>query len=175
MASAAPAWRTRGRIRGRPHSGISLASPTSGRARDWRLRLATGLTMARGLALGVALALALALAGPLSAPAWADTPATQLAYRCDGDPLLAELYPGAVDAPGIANSSAGTLPGAFVVLHWRDLSLQLPRTNNAGAPSFTDGRWWWSVEDAEHPRFLLRQGRGDIRELSCRALLQAGG
>jgi len=92
-------------------------------------------------------------------------------YLCDGQPLIASLHPGAVDDPGIPNSSAGTVPGAFVQLQWRqgesDLSLQLPRTNNAGAPSFTDGKWWWSLEDPGHPRFRLRSGRGDIQDFAC--------
>jgi hypothetical protein len=96
---------------------------------------------------------------------------TVRSYRCDGEPLQATLLGGAVDDPGIPNSSAGTLPGAFVVLRWHDdagaITLQLPRTNNAGPPSFTDGKWWWSLEDPEHPRFRLRRGRGDVQELAC--------
>ena len=52
-----------------------------------------------------------------------------------------------------------------MVLRWRDISLQLPRTNNAGAPSYTDGKWWWSLEDPGHPRFRLR--RGDVVEFAC--------
>jgi hypothetical protein len=87
-------------------------------------------------------------------------------YVCAGDPLIARVDNGAVDTLAIPNVSGGTVPGAFVVLHWRDLSLQLPRTNNAGAPSFSDGKWWWSVEDPDHPRFLLR--RGAVQEFDCR-------
>jgi hypothetical protein len=56
-------------------------------------------------------------------------------YFCDGDPLSAEVFNGAVDAIGIANSNGGTVPGAVIVLKWRGISLQLPRTDNAGAPS----------------------------------------
>jgi hypothetical protein len=89
------------------------------------------------------------------------------AFRCDGDLLLARVDNGPVDAPGIANGAAGTVPGAFVVLRWRELALQLPRTNNAGDPSFTDGKWWWSLEDPAHPRFRLRQGLGTISEFRC--------
>nr|WP_286194923.1 hypothetical protein [Synechococcus sp. CCY 0621] len=89
-------------------------------------------------------------------------------YRCDGDLLLATSDNGAVDAPGIPNSAAGTVPGATVLLEWRDLRLQLPRTNNAGPPSYTDGLWWWSLEDPQQPRFLHR--RGAIEQFSCQAV-----
>jgi hypothetical protein len=93
-------------------------------------------------------------------PAWADGPAPlqQDQYFCEGDPLLAQVFAGAVDAPGIP-------PGAYVVLQWRGVSLQLPRTNNAGTPSYTDGRWWWRAEDLAHPEF--RQRRGDTITYSC--------
>jgi hypothetical protein len=57
--------------------------------------------------------------------------------------------------------------GGYVVLQWQDLSLQLPRTNNAGAASFTDGRWWWSLEDQDHPRFRIRQGLGNVQDFAC--------
>jgi hypothetical protein len=87
-------------------------------------------------------------------------------YVCAGDPLIARVDNGAVDTLAIPNVSGGTVPGAFVVLRWRDLSLQLPRTNNAGAPSYSDGKWFWSVEDTEHPRFLLR--RGAVQAFDCR-------
>ena len=107
----------------------------------------------------------------LAVPAWAagtelpQQPLLRDAYLCDGDPLQAEVFAGAVDAPGIPNISAGTPPGAFVVLRWRGVSLQLPRTNNAGAPSYTDGRWWWSPVDPEHPEF--RQRRGTVQSFFC--------
>jgi hypothetical protein len=86
-------------------------------------------------------------------------------YRCDDQPLQAAVFPGAVDAVGIPNTSAGTLPGAYVVLQWRGLSLQLPRTNNAGAPSYTDGRWWWSPLDPDQPQF--RERRASVHTYSC--------
>lgn len=101
--------------------------------------------------------LALVLLPLLQAPAPA-LAASPEAYRCDGDPLLALADNGAVDAIGIPNTAAGTVPGAFVVLRWRGVTLQLPRTNNAGAPSYTDGKWWWSLEDPAAPRFQQRQG-----------------
>lgn len=68
-------------------------------------------------------------------------------------------------AGAIPNMADGTVPGDVVLLQWRGLTLQLPRTNNAGAPSYTDGRWWWQVEDPEHPDF--RQRRGAIVSYSC--------
>ena len=86
-------------------------------------------------------------------------------YLCAGDPLRAEVVAGAVDAVGIPNSSGGTVPGAFIVLQWRGVSLQLPRTNNAGVPSYTDGRWWWQALDPDHPDFAQR--RGAIETYPC--------
>ena len=62
---------------------------------------------------------------------------------------------------GIPNTSAGTLPGDGVLIHWRKLTLQLPRTNNAGAPSYTDGRWWWRVEI----RCIRNSGSDAVRSL----------
>jgi hypothetical protein len=91
------------------------------------------------------------------------------AYRCDGEPLSAELVPGAVDALGIPNTLAGTVPGAYQVLRWRGVQLQLPRTNNAGAPSFSDGKWAWSELDPDHPILRLRSSGGDVREFRCDA------
>ncbi len=103
-----------------------------------------------------------AVAPPLaSAPA----PLQRDAYLCDGDPLLAAVFAGAVDAPGIPNTAAGTAPGAYVVLQWRGVRLQLPRTNNAGSPSYTDGRWWWSPADPDHPAF--KQRRGAVQTYAC--------
>ena len=88
-------------------------------------------------------------------PAWGD-------WMCDGDRLSIEITRGAVVdtglIEGIPNSLEGTLPGDGVLLRWRDLELQLPRTNNAGAPSYTDGRWWWRVVDASAPEFWERRG-----------------
>jgi hypothetical protein len=81
--------------------------------------------------------------------------------------LVAEVHAGAVDAPGIPNSTGGTVPGAFIVLQWRGVTLQLPRTNNAGSPSYTDGRWWWQALDPQHPDFAQR--RGDWEAYRCDA------
>ena len=93
-------------------------------------------------------------------------------WLCDGDRLSIERLPGAVDPGGLQlplpNSADGTLPGDSLLLRWRGVVLQLPRTNNAGAPSYTDGRWWWRVVDPEHPEF--RQRRGEVIRYSCELL-----
>ncbi len=103
-------------------------------------------------------------------PAGAASPLPRLPYLCDGDPLTAELVRGPLDDPTIPDPSAAPVPvGGWVVLRWRDLSLQLPRTNNAGQASFSDGKWWWSLEDPAHPRFRLRQPLGAAREFACDA------
>ena len=107
----------------------------------------------------------------LSAPAaWAAEAAVASAavtqrYLCDGDALEATLHNGAVDASEIPNSEGGTVPGAFIVLQWRGVNLQLPRTNNAGIPSYTDGRWWWQALDPDRPDF--REHRGSFKTYAC--------
>lgn len=156
-----PAWLVAGRRTrrlGRRQAGVL------GRRQAGQLRA----TLARVLSLIAALIVALIVA---VAPAAATTTSTAT-YRCDGDLLRATADNGAVDAPGIPNSVAGTVPGATVLLEWRGLRLPLPRTNNAGAPSYSDGLWWWSLEDPSQPRFLHR--RGAVESFSCRAVADAG-
>ncbi|BEV36852.1 hypothetical protein [Synechococcus sp. M16CYN] len=84
-------------------------------------------------------------------------------WICDGEELTAERFSGAVDVTGIAggipNSSDGTLPGDGILISWRGMTLQLPRTNNKGIPSYTDGRWWWREKDLSAPEFKERKGR----------------
>ena len=113
------------------------------------------------------LSLVLVLLLLLSAPvAWASPSVTASErYLCDGDALVAMPHNGAVDASEIPNSEGGTVPGAFIVLQWRGLSLQLPRTNNAGIPSYTDGRWWWQAVDDDRPDF--REHRGSFKTYAC--------
>ena len=118
------------------------------------------------LALSIVLAVGIAIAGP--APALAEAESGAQHYLCDGEPLLAEIHNGAVDAIDIPNSSAGTVPGAFVVLQWRGISLQLPRSNNAGQPSYTDGRWWWSSPAPDQIEF--EQLRGTVHSYSCQKI-----
>ena len=110
--------------------------------------------------LSLVLVLLLLLVAPAS---WAA--AVPEHYLCDGDGLEATLHNGAVDASEIPNSEGGTVPGAFIVLQWRGLSLQLPRTNNAGIPSYTDGRWWWQAVDPDRPNF--REYRGSVKTYAC--------
>ncbi|MEB3305705.1 MAG: hypothetical protein VKL58_05765 [Cyanobacteriota bacterium] len=101
-------------------------------------------------------------------PARADAGPTPVAYLCDGEPLTAFLVKGPMDEPAIPDPSSGPVPiGGNVVLAWHGISLQLPRTNNAGPASFSDGKWWWSLEDPVHPRFRLRRPLGDIQDFSC--------
>lgn len=114
------------------------------------------------------LALVLAVALPLlpAPPAWAAAAAADVQrYVCAGEPLQASVYRGAVDAPAIPNSDGGTVPGGFIVLEWRGVRLQLPRTNNAGVPSYTDGRWWWQAADPAQPSFAER--RGGVTTIPC--------
>jgi len=118
------------------------------------------------LALPIVLAVGIATAGPAPALALAESGAQQ--YLCDGEPLLAEIHNGAVDVINIPNSSAGTVPGAFVVLQWRGISLQLPRSNNAGQPSYTDGRWWWSSPAPDQIEF--EQLRGTVHSYYCQRI-----
>jgi len=114
------------------------------------------------------LTLVLAVALPLlpAPPAWAVAAAADVQrYVCAGEPLQASVYRGAVDAPAIPNSDGGTVPGGFIVLEWRGVRLQLPRTNNAGVPSYTDGRWWWQATDPAQPTFAER--RGGVTSIPC--------
>jgi hypothetical protein len=117
------------------------------------------------LLLSLLLTLMLALMPAAPAALAADQPLQVDHYLCEGEPLQAAVYAGAVDAIGIPNTVAGTVPGAYVVLQWRDLSLQLPRTNNAGPPSYTDGRWWWSPVEPQAPEF--RQRRASVTTYDC--------
>jgi len=124
----------------------------------WHRRIANAVLLLCGWVL-VALSAA--------APALADSSEPPQAYRCDGEALIATVHRGAVDDPTIPNRSGTTSPGAFVVLQWQQQTLQLPRTNNAGPPSFTDGKWWWSLVDPDHPDLRLRRSQGDVLQFSC--------
>jgi hypothetical protein len=103
----------------------------------------------------------------LEPPAAPQALPAEASYRCDGDPLRVRYEAGAVDDPAIPNNLAGTLPGAFVLLDWRGLHLQLPRTNNSGVPSYSDGRWWWRPLSADRPEF--RQRRSTLISYACEA------
>ena len=94
-------------------------------------------------------------------------------WLCDGDRLSIERRSGAVDPTGLSNgvpnSADGTLPGDTLLVRWRGVVLQLPRTNNAGPPSYTDGRWWWRVVDIGQPEF--RERRGGVVSYRCEPLM----
>ena len=94
-------------------------------------------------------------------------------WLCDGDRLSIERRSGAVDPTGLSNgvpnSADGTLPGDTLLVRWRGVVLQLPRTNNAGPPSYTDGRWWWRLVDISQPEF--RERRGGVVSYRCEPLM----
>ncbi len=89
------------------------------------------------------------------------------AFLCDGDQLEASIYNNQDGAYKLVKSSQSLDAGSFVILLWRDLELMLPRTFNEGETSFTDGKWWWSYEDAERPRFRLRKPLGEVQDIDC--------
>lgn len=109
---------------------------------------------------------AMLLGSPLSASAATPTTST---WICDGEPLTLIPTAGSVDINGLPDSvpniEAGTVPGDGVLISWRGKALQLPRTNNAGSPSYTDGRWWWRAADPDHPEW--KQRRGGIITYTC--------
>ena len=115
--------------------------------------------------LNTLVAMALSLMLLLTAPGVDASSSAGQQFLCEGDPLQALAFRGAVDAADIPNSNANSVPGAFVVLRWRDVSLQLPRTNNAGVPSYSDGRWWWQARDPDHPEFA--QLGGTVERYRC--------
>ncbi len=128
----------------------------------------------RRLLVGAAVALAvlvacLGLGGTALPVALAAPQAAGQPFLCDGEPLLVERQSGAVDAVGIPNTLAGTLPGAYVVVRWRGVQLQLPRTNNAGAPTYSDGKWAWSEPEPGHAELRLCSPGGDLRRYRCEA------
>lgn len=145
--------------------------PAVGEPADNRSIVAGGAwrrAQARLRALAAFLTLALSLALP--APALADRGPELSRFLCEGEPLTATVERGAVDAMGIPNSVGGTVPGSFVVLEWRQVRLQLPRGNDAGAPVFSDGKWLWSPQDPdhpEHPLLRLRRPGGDVQAFAC--------
>lgn len=126
-------------------------------------------TLIRGLLQGL-LVVVMLLSAPQRANASEVTPTT---WMCDGDLLTLAPTSGSVDFNGllgsVPNVQAGTVPGDGVLIEWRGMRYQLPRTNNAGAPSYTDGRWWWRAEDPLHPEW--KQRRGGIITYACDATL----
>jgi hypothetical protein len=115
--------------------------------------------------------LSLLLVLGLGGATFASTPQTSQ-WSCDGELLSISLTSGAVNLRGLSstvpNTEGNTAPGDGVLIQWRGQSLQLPRTNNAGAPSYTDGRWWWRAVDSEQPEWKER--RGQIISYTCTPL-----
>lgn len=109
------------------------------------------------------------LATPGSATAATESRLRADRWLCDGDLLSLTTTSGAVDLQGLSspvpNVQDGTVPGDGVLISWRGTTFQLPRTNNAGAPSYTDGRWWWRAADPLHPEW--KQRRGAIISYAC--------
>jgi hypothetical protein len=68
----------------------------------------------------------------------------------------------------VPNTEGNTAPGDGVLIKWRGQTLQLPRTNNAGTPSYTDGRWWWRVLTPGQAEWKER--RGQIISYTCQAM-----
>ena len=64
--------------------------------------------------------------------------------------------------------------GAFVVLHWKDITLMLPVSFQKGEISFTDRKWLWSYQDNEeglhedNPRLAQLLPSGEIVEHECK-------
>lgn len=114
----------------------------------------TQWTLIREL-VGISLSLLILLT---ATSAHASSSATQH-FLCGGDPLDAfEFYCG-LDAVDIPNSNEDRVPGAFIVLRWNKSSIKLPRTNNAGVPSYSDGRWRRRTLDPDHPDFAQQRGK----------------
>ncbi len=91
----------------------------------------------------------------------------QSIFNCDGEQLVATIYNNENGAFTIVKPLEEIDAGGFITLKWGELNLMLPRTFNKDETSFTDGRWWWSYEDTEHPQLRLRKGSGKIKDFSC--------
>ena len=115
----------------------------------------------------ISLVMILALGGAACASTEMEAP-----WSCDGEPLSVRLTSGAVDLRGlpsnVPNTEGNTAPGDGVLIKWREQTLQLPRTNNAGPPSYTDGRWWWRVLTPGQAEWKER--RGQIISYTCQAM-----
>ncbi len=88
-------------------------------------------------------------------------------YICEGDKLEATIYNNQDGSFKVLEPLEKLDAGAFAVLNWKDIVLMLPRTFNSGETSFTDGKWWWSYEDPNPPRFRRRNPLGDITDFTC--------
>lgn len=152
------------------HGSVTIPKKRIELMRHWcrwiQQQLAPGLIRSIGRGL-----LTLLIVLGVEGAALASTPPTTQ-WSCDGEPLSIDFTSGAVDLRGlpsdVPNTEGNTAPGDGVLIQWRGQTLQLPRTNNAGTPSYTDGRWWWRALDPEHPEWKERRGR--IISYTCTAL-----
>ena len=94
-------------------------------------------------------------------------------YICDSSPLEVAIYNNLNGDYRVASDLNNIDLGAFVVLKWKDYSIMLPRTFNAGEVSFSDGRWHWSYTDhenhidVENPKFMHVLQKGQMQEYEC--------
>ncbi len=92
--------------------------------------------------------------------AWSSLPQH---YSCGGDPLLARVETRFDLFGELDPLPASGPPDSLVVLQWRNLTLQLPRSQDPGPASYTNGTWTWDGTDSRHPRLsLLREERQDF-------------
>ena len=94
-------------------------------------------------------------------------------FTCDNYPLNATIRNNLNGDFALVNDLEKIDQGAFIVLEWRDVSLMLPISFQAGEISFTDKKWLWSYQDNEsglrmdNPRLAQRLPSGEIVEHNC--------
>ena len=97
-------------------------------------------------------------------------------FMCGGEKLNATIYNNLNGDYQINTDLENIDYGAFVVLKWKDFSIMIPRTFNAGEISFSDRRWWWSYQDKSnpldtlHPRLRHMTQKGEIEEYPCEGI-----
>ena len=96
-------------------------------------------------------------------------------FTCDNYPLNATIRNNLNGDFALVSDLEKIDQGAFIVLEWRDVSLMLPISFQAGEISFTDKKWLWSYQDNENglrmdnPRFAQRLPSGEVIEHECEA------
>ena len=94
-------------------------------------------------------------------------------FICNGDNLTATIRNNLNGDFFVTTDLEKIDKGAFVVLDWRDISLMLPISFNAGEITFTDKKWLWSYQDnvnglrSDSPRFAHLLPNGQTEEFSC--------
>ncbi len=95
-------------------------------------------------------------------------------FKCDNDLLTATIRNNLNGDFALVSDLNKIDQGAFVVLDWKDISLMLPISFQAGEISFTDKKWLWSYQDNEtglhedSPRLAQRLANGDVVEHECK-------